>query len=78
MEVRSLLYPYKHPRTTIFTFTYKVRPSSAAAADIAHVIISETAEKKLYMEIEEWRGRWKYHSSLRYVWKYKLLQQIYK
>jgi len=53
VEVRSLLYPYKHPRTTIFTFTYKVRPSSAAAADIAHVIISETAEKKLYMEIEE-------------------------
>lgn len=41
VEVRSLLYPYKHPRTTIFTFLHKVRPSSAAAADIAHVIISD-------------------------------------
>lgn len=41
VEVRSLLYPYKHPRTAILTFLHKVRPSSAAAADIAHVIISD-------------------------------------
>lgn len=36
------------------------------------------AEKQLYMETEEWRKRWTYHSSPRYVWKYVLLQRIYK